>query len=86
MAVVELLPNTVVPLHQHPNEQLGVVLRGSIHFTLAGEQKLLSVGDTYNIPSNTPHQVTAGADGAIVLDPFAPIRSDWANLPRLEKR
>lgn len=84
VAVVELLPNAVVPLHQHPNEQLGMVLVGSMHFTLAGEQKLLSAGDTYNIPSNTPHQAAAGPDGAIVLDAFAPIRSDWANLPQLD--
>ena len=34
LAIVELAPNAVVPEHVHPNEQLGICLRGSGTFTL----------------------------------------------------
>jgi quercetin dioxygenase-like cupin family protein len=77
MAVVELDANSVVPEHQHPNEQLGLVLKGSLEFTIGGETRRVSAGDTYNIPAQVPHGVTTGPDGAVVLDVFSPVRSDW---------
>ena len=49
-ALVELAPNSVVAEHQHHNEQMGIVLRGSMTFTIGGEPRLLHTGDTYNIP------------------------------------
>ncbi len=49
-ALVELAPNSVVAEHQHHNEQMGIVLQGSMTFTIGGEPRLLHTGDTYNIP------------------------------------
>jgi len=86
MAVVELAPNSIVPEHQHPNEQLGIVLKGSMLFTIGGEQRELTVGDTYSIPGNVPHNVIAGAGGAVVVDIFSPVRADWAQLDPLAPR
>ena len=77
MAVVELAPNRIVPQHQHPNEQLGMVLKGSVVFTIGGERRELVAGDTYNIPGNVPHDVVAGPEGAVALDVFSPVREDW---------
>ena len=34
------------------------------------------------IPGDTPHQVTAGSDGAAIAELFAPPRADWAGLER----
>lgn len=78
MGVLELDPNSIVPEHQHHNEQLGIVLKGSLTFTIGGERQALGVGDTYNIPANVPHSVLTGPDGAVVIDVFAPVRADWA--------
>ena len=83
MAVVELVPNCNVPEHQHPNEQLGVVLRGSMTFTIGGERRELVAGDTYNIPANVPHTVTAGPDGGVAIDVFSPVRADWERFDPL---
>ena len=83
-AIVELSPNSAVPLHHHSNEQLGMVLVGSMDLRIGDEHKVLTAGDTYKIASNAPHQATAGPEGAIVVDVFAPIRSEWANLPLLD--
>ena len=76
-AVVELAPNAVVPEHRHPSEQLGMVIQGAVHFTLDGETRDLGPGGTWRILSEKPHEVQAGPDGAVVIDVFAPIRSDW---------
>jgi quercetin dioxygenase-like cupin family protein len=83
MAVVELSPNTHVPDHQHPNEQLGLVLRGSMTFTIGGERRELKAGDTYNIPANVLHGVVAGPDGGVAIDVFSPVRSDWVRFTPL---
>jgi len=76
-AVVELDPHAVAALHQHSNEQLGLVLRGTMTFKIGSETRVLQPGDTYEIPANVPHEATAGAEGAVVIDVFAPIREDW---------
>ena len=80
MGIVELAPNSIVPEHSHHNEQLGMVLKGSILFTIAGERRNLVAGDTYSIPSHVLHDVVAGADGAVVIDVFAPVRADWGRF------
>jgi quercetin dioxygenase-like cupin family protein len=80
MAVVELSPNSVVPEHHHANEQLGMVIKGSMSFRIGGERRELVAGDTYNIPSNVPHDVVAGADGAVAIDVFSPVRTDWGRF------
>jgi quercetin dioxygenase-like cupin family protein len=81
LAVVELAPNAVVPEHRHAAEQLGMVIRGSMHFTIGGETRDLGPGGTWRITSDRPHDVQAGPEGAIVIDVFSPIRSDWDALP-----
>jgi quercetin dioxygenase-like cupin family protein len=85
-AVVELDPGANVPEHHHVHEQLGMVLRGSVRFRIGDEVQLLGPGGTWSIGSDVPHEVTAGPEGAEVLDVFAPAREDWAALERQEPR
>lgn len=86
LGLVELEPGIHLPEHQHANEQLGMVLTGSITFTIAGETRELGPGGTWRIPGDTPHTADVGPDGAVVLDVFAPPREDWKELGRLEPR
>jgi len=86
LAVVELAPGAVVPEHRHEHEQLGMCIEGSITFTIDGEQRELRPGGTWRITSNLPHDAVAGPEGAIVVDIFAPVRADWAALPRSDPR
>ncbi len=83
-AVVELDPNTVVPEHRHENEQLGMVVRGTVTFRVGEETRDLGPGGTWAIPSNVPHEVHVGPEGAVVIDLFSPVREDWAALERSE--
>ena len=78
LGVVELEPNSVVPEHSHENEQLGIVLSGSLTFRVGDESRELGPGGTWCIPANTRHEVTTGPQGAVVLDVFAPTRDDWS--------
>ena len=82
LAVVELAPNAIVPEHRHVAEQLGLVIRGSVRFTIDGETRELGPGGTWRIGSNLPHDVVTGPDGAVVIDVFSPPRDDWAFEPR----
>ncbi len=77
LAIVELAPNAVVPEHRHAAEQLGMVIRGLMRFTVDGETRDLGPGGTWRILGERPHDVVAGPEGAVVIDVFTPIRSDW---------
>jgi quercetin dioxygenase-like cupin family protein len=79
-AIVELEPGARAARHQHPQEQLGLVLQGTIHFLIGTETRNLNAGDTYEIPSDVVHEATAGPDGAVVIDVFSPVRADWHAL------
>ena len=78
--IVELDPNAIVPEHHHDHEQLGMVLQGSVAFRVGEEERELRPGGTWRIPSNVPHEVRVGPEGAVVVDVFAPVRRDWGDL------
>jgi quercetin dioxygenase-like cupin family protein len=85
-SVVELDPDSVVPEHSHEPEQLGMCLTGSLLFRVGDESRELGPGDTWSIPSNVPHEVHVGPDGAVVIDVFAPTRDDWRDAPSGDER
>jgi quercetin dioxygenase-like cupin family protein len=86
LAIVELDPGAVAAEHSHENEQLGIVLQGTITFRVGDEERELGPGETWSIPSNTPHEATAGPEGCVVIDVFSPPRDDFRELPDLEHR
>lgn len=83
LAVVELAPGGVVPMHRHPQEQIGLCVSGRITLDVDGEEREMGPGATWVIRSDLPHVATAGPDGAVVVEVFAPTRSDWT-FPALE--
>ncbi|MSR30369.1 MAG: cupin domain-containing protein [Gemmataceae bacterium] len=74
---VVMAPLAVVAPHQHPHEQVGIVLKGRAVFRIGAEEKELGPSDMYRIPSQVTHQVRALAEGAEALDIFHPIREDY---------
>ena len=84
LAVVELDPNQVLPEHAHANEQNGIVLVGEMRFRAGDEERILGPGGTWQIKADVPHSAQAGPEGAVVIDVFSPIRSDWEDRPVLE--
>jgi quercetin dioxygenase-like cupin family protein len=85
LGVIELDPDSLVPEHSHENEQLGLVLSGSLSFRVGEETRELGPGGTWRITANTPHEVRTGPEGAVVIDVFSPVREDWERLERRER-
>ena len=79
LGIVTLAPGAVVPLHKHPNEQIGYVLEGIIALTIGQETRDLGPGTAYLIPGGTPHEGSS-VDGCVVIDVFSPPRADYAEL------
>jgi quercetin dioxygenase-like cupin family protein len=59
IAVSDLAPRTVIDTHKHEAEQVGLVTRGSLVLVIAGEQRILTPGDTYRVPPGTSHGARA---------------------------
>lgn len=75
-SVVDLEPDMPLPEHSHPHEQIGMILEGSLEFTLAGETKTLGKGELFIAPGGAPHSARTGPEGARVIDVFSPVRED----------
>jgi unsaturated pyranuronate lyase len=76
IARIHLRKGAVVPLHQHPNEQISMVEHGRLRFVIAGQERIVQGGDMVAIPPNAPHLVEALED-SLATDLFSPIREDW---------
>ena len=74
----DLDPKTLVETHKHDVEQFGVVVKGSLAMVIAGEQRILTIGDTYRIPAGTAHGARVFEEPTQVIDVYVPPRKDLA--------
>jgi quercetin dioxygenase-like cupin family protein len=77
---IDMDPAAVVAEHSHPNEQLGVVVAGSIEITVGGETRTLEVGDAYAVAPDRLHRGVAGPDGVVLVETFVPVREDYRRM------
>lgn len=73
---IELARGSAVPLHTHPHEQIGYLSRGRLLFVIGDEQRELQAGDSWCVPGDVPHGVTALED-SIAIDIFSPPRDEY---------
>jgi len=78
MTIGEVLlnPNTVVPMHDHPHEQLTYVIEGRFQFTVGSETTVLEPGMVALIPGGVTHGGTT-LTACKVIDVFSPVRDDY---------
>ena len=76
-SLVTLAPDAVVPTHSHPHEQMGLMVSGTMAFTIAGETRVLSGNEMYFVPGGVPHAAKGGPGGAVALDAFSPPREEY---------
>jgi unsaturated pyranuronate lyase len=76
LAEITLAAGAVVPVHEHPNEQIATVVSGRLRFLVGSEERDVGPGESVLIPGGVPHRVDALVD-SVVLDAFAPRREDW---------
>jgi quercetin dioxygenase-like cupin family protein len=77
ISVVTFEPDSVVPDHSHPHEQMGYLVSGRLDFTVGGVTRTLGPGDVWRIPGGVVHRVRAIGGPAVALDVFHPIREDY---------
>jgi quercetin dioxygenase-like cupin family protein len=75
--LIEFEPGAVVPLHSHPHEQLGIVLRGVQVLVVDGVEHPLGPMEGYVLPGGVEHSAQCGPAGATVVDVFHPVREDY---------
>jgi quercetin dioxygenase-like cupin family protein len=69
-----------IPLHSHPHDQGGVLLKGTLQLTIGDETRLVEAGSLFLIPGGTPHRAVAVQGAVTVLDVFSPVREDYAEM------
>ena len=67
---------SVLPVHQHSQEQITHVITGRLRMIVAGEPRELRSGESVYIPANTPHGVETMED-SLAIDTFSPPRDDY---------
>lgn len=70
LAMFYEIPDGVeVPEHAH-GAQWGVVIEGTVEFTIAGETRIYGPGETYYVPDGAPHRAVL-SPGFVGIDVFA---------------
>ncbi len=80
LSYLEMDEGAVVPMHSHPHEQGGMLIKGRVELTIGDEVRICEAGSLFLIPPNTPHKAVAVGGPAVVLDVFSPVREDYAKM------
>jgi quercetin dioxygenase-like cupin family protein len=72
-------PLVVTDVHSHPHEQITLVTRGKVQFSVDGKSMIANAGDVLYFPSNLRHGATMLEEQVILIDIFSPIREDFLN-------
>lgn len=76
IAMIDAEARTVVDTHKHEVEEVGVVIKGSFVMVIAGEQRILTAGDTYRVPAGLSHGARVFEAASQVLTVWSPPRTD----------
>lgn len=76
---VILKKGSIIPEHNHPNEQTGYLISGKLRFFSGDKEFIADTGDCWTILGNTDHGAEALED-TVVLECFSPVREDYLKL------
>jgi quercetin dioxygenase-like cupin family protein len=79
ISLVEMKPHSRVEPHEHPHEQLGMLLEGEGDFTIGEETRHVRPGDIWRIPGGVVHSLICGDRPIRAMDVFYPIREDYTH-------
>ena len=74
-------PHVVTTVHSHPHEQITIVERGRVRFTIAGADRMAAAGDVLHFPSQLLHGATMLDEEVVLIDIFSPVREDFLPVP-----
>jgi unsaturated pyranuronate lyase len=78
---LRIAPRTVTPVHSHPHEQVTLVERGPVQFTIDGQTRIVHTGDVLVFPSHIRHGATMLDEEVVLIDIFSPPREDFLPTP-----
>ena len=81
---LRLAPRVVTAVHSHPHEQITLLERGRVVFTIESQTRIASAGDVLHFPSNVRHGATMLDEEVVLVDIFSPVREDF--LPKTGNR
>jgi quercetin dioxygenase-like cupin family protein len=67
-------PGARFPIHRHPEEQVTLILEGSVELTAAGETATLPAGSWSVVGGDVEHGILAGPAGARIVAIITPRR------------
>jgi quercetin dioxygenase-like cupin family protein len=70
-------PGVVTQVHSHPHEQMTIVERGRVVFTIGSEQRTVSAGEVLRFPPDVRHGATMLDEEVVLVDIFTPVRDDF---------
>ena len=77
LSLITLEPDSAVPPHTHPHEQIGILMSGAMELTIDGETRRLSGNELYLVPGGVLHSAKAGPGGALAVEAFSPPREEY---------
>jgi len=70
-------PFLVTPEHEHPHEQMSIVVSGRVRFFIEGTERIASPGDVLHFPPRCWHGATMMDEEVVLIDIFTPVREDF---------
>ncbi|HSL22428.1 MAG TPA: cupin domain-containing protein [Vicinamibacterales bacterium] len=70
-------PNVVTPEHAHVHEQITIVERGRVRFSIAGADREVWAGAVLHLPSQCRHGATMLDEEVVLIDIFSPVREEF---------
>lgn len=71
--------SSALPMHSHPYEQTGYLVKGHIRLRIGGNEYDVCPGDNWCIPSAVEHGANILED-SVAVEVFSPVREDY--LPK----
>ncbi len=82
-----LTPPAGVPLHDHPFDQLSLILQGEVVMRVDDDEHRLSAGGFLYVPAGATHGLETVGDAPVFnIDVFAPAREDYLHLAEGQPR
>ena len=76
MTFFDFAPGSVIPVHDHPHEQVTYIVEGQLTMEMGGQTYTLGPGDSLLLPGDVDHGATA-IERTVVIDTFSPPREDY---------
>lgn len=79
--VAHLEAGSIMPEHQHPQEQIVHILEGRMRLIVGGRPHELVTGDSFYLGSHIPHGVET-IENTRALDTFSPPRDEYLAIDK----